>query len=68
MDREYERANDGHRALGLAGYPSPIGFKNMVRANMIKNCTLTNADINNVNKLFGTDLTMLKGKNGAKGS
>jgi hypothetical protein len=34
----------------------------MVRANMIKNCTVTNSDIINADKLFGIELATLKGK------
>jgi hypothetical protein len=44
------------------GYPSPKDFKNMVRANMIMNCAVTNSDIHNADKLFGPDLALLKGK------
>jgi hypothetical protein len=52
-DREYHRAKEARRALGLVGYPSPRDFKNMVRPNMINNCTMTNSNINNANKIFG---------------
>jgi hypothetical protein len=61
-DREYHRSKEVQRALVLVGYPSPRDFKNMVRANMIKNCTVTNYNINNDDKLFGPDLESLKGE------
>jgi hypothetical protein len=34
---EFERAKVARRALGMVGYPSPVDFTNMVRANMIIN-------------------------------
>jgi hypothetical protein len=61
-DREFNRAKAAHRALGLVGYPSPRDFKNMVRSNMIKNCTVTPTDIDNAHKLFGADIAILRGK------
>jgi hypothetical protein len=61
-DREFDRAKSARRALGLAAYPSPRDFKNMVRSNMIKNCNVTPIDINNAYKLFGDDIASLRGK------
>jgi hypothetical protein len=46
-DREFDRAKSARRSLGLVGYPSPRGFKNMVRSNMIKKCNVTPIDIDN---------------------
>jgi hypothetical protein len=61
-DREFEKAKAARRALGLVGYPSPRDFKNMVRSNMIKNCSVTSNDIDNAHKLFGDDIATLRGK------
>jgi hypothetical protein len=61
-DREFTRAKSARRSLGLVGYPSPRDFKNMVRSNMIKNCTVTPTDIDNAHKLFGADIANLRGK------
>jgi hypothetical protein len=61
-DREFERAKAAQRALGLVGYPSPRDFKNMVRSNMIKNCSVTSNDVDNAHKLFGNDIATLRGK------
>jgi hypothetical protein len=61
-DREFERAKAARRALGLVGYPSPRDFKNMVRSNMIKNCSVTSNDIDNAHTLFGDDIATLRGK------
>jgi hypothetical protein len=61
-DREFDRATTARRALGLVGFPSPCDFKNMVRSNTIKNCTVTPADIDNAHKLFGDDIATLRGK------
>jgi hypothetical protein len=60
-DRDYERAKIARKALGLVGYPSPMDFKNMVRSNMINNCTVTSPDIANANKIFGPDRPTLRG-------
>jgi hypothetical protein len=60
-DRDYKRAKRARKALGLVGYPSPRDFKNMVSYNMIKNCPVTPSDVANANKIFGPDLTTLKG-------
>jgi hypothetical protein len=61
-DREYSQAKAARRALGLVGHPSPKDFKNMVRSNMIRNCTVTATDIDNAYKIFGDDLATLRGK------
>jgi hypothetical protein len=50
-EREYNREKSARRALGIVGYPSPRDFKNMVRSNMIKNCSVTSSDIDNAHKL-----------------
>jgi hypothetical protein len=61
-DREFEKAKAARRALGLVGYPSPRDFKNIVRSNMIKSCSVTSTDIDNAHKLFGDDIATLRGK------
>jgi hypothetical protein len=48
--------------LGLVGYPSPRDFKNMVRSNMINNCSVTSTDIENAHTLFGDDIATLRGE------
>jgi hypothetical protein len=61
-DREYDRAKSARRALGHIGYPSPSDFKNMVRSNMIKNCSVTSTDIDNAHTLFDDDIATPRGK------
>jgi hypothetical protein len=61
-DREFGKAKEARRALGLVGYPSPRDFKNMVTSNMINNCSVTANDIDNAHKLFGNDIENLRGK------
>jgi hypothetical protein len=61
-NREFEKAKAARRALGLVGYPSPRDFKNMVRSNMIKNCSVTPTDINNAHKLLGDGIATLRWK------
>jgi hypothetical protein len=61
-DREFTKAKAARRAMRLVGYTPPRDFKNMVRSNMIKNCTVTPADIDNAHKLFGADIATLRVK------
>jgi hypothetical protein len=61
-DQDYERAKRARKAQGLVGYPSPRDFKNMISSDMIRNCPVTPSDVANTNKIFGPDLTTLKGK------
>jgi hypothetical protein len=61
-DRDYERAKSARKALGLVGYPLPTNFKNIVRLNMIRNCTVTSTDVATANKIFGPDHPTLRGK------
>jgi hypothetical protein len=67
-EREYNGEKSARRALGLVGYPSPRDFKNMVRSNMIKNCSVTSTDIDNARKLFGDDVATLRGEDCAQHS
>jgi hypothetical protein len=60
--REYDDAKEARRALALVGYPSPKDFKNMVRANMIRNCPVTPSSISAAHKIFGPNIASLKGK------
>jgi hypothetical protein len=61
-DREIEKAKAAQRALRLVRYPSPRDFKNMVRSNMIKNCSVTSTDIYKAHKLFDDDIATLRGE------
>ena len=48
--------------MHLLGFPSERDFENMVRLNMIVNCPVTFSDVKNAKIIFGSDITLLKGK------
>ena len=48
--------------MHLLEFPSERDFDNIVRSNMIVNCTLTFDDVKNAKLFFGPDITSLKGK------
>ena len=50
----------------MMGYPSPVEFKNMLRAHMISICMVTPEDINITDKIFGLNIYSLKEKNNIK--
>jgi hypothetical protein len=60
--REYDDAKEARRALALVGYPSPKDVKNMLCANMIRNCPVTPSSISAAHMIFGPDIASLKGK------
>ena len=60
--REYEGDREARRAMHLLGLPSERDFENMVHSNMIVNCPVTFSDVKNAKLVFGTDITLLKGK------
>ena len=55
-------AKNAHDAYRLLGFPSMQDFKSMVRDNMIRNCPMTESDINTAPKIYGLDVASLKGK------
>ena len=60
--REYEGAQEMQREMRLLGFPLERCFKNMVRSNMIVNCSVTFDDVKHAKLIFGHDVTSLKGK------
>ena len=44
------------------GAPTVKNFKHMLRTNLIKNCLVTERDVNIAKKIFGPDVGTLKGK------
>jgi hypothetical protein len=47
---------------GMIGNPSKKDYKGMVSDNLITNCPVTTANINNAHAMFGPDLTSIRGK------
>ena len=56
--REIEGAKKAKDLYMIMGYPSLEDFKNMIRQNMIMNCPITVADVENSIKIFGQDIHM----------
>ncbi len=60
--KQVEGATTARCLMGMVATPSPCNFEGMVRLNMLKDCPVTNDDIKNANKIFGTDLATIRGK------
>ncbi|KAG7371066.1 reverse transcriptase RNA-dependent DNA polymerase [Nitzschia inconspicua] len=60
--REIERAKRARELYQAIGTPSIADFKNIVRSNMIGNNPVTTKDIELAEKIFGPDISTLKGK------
>ncbi|WP_288992819.1 polyprotein of Ty1/Copia retrotransposon [uncultured Marinobacter sp.] len=60
--RQFERAKEARRLYHIVGTPTVENFKSLLRMNVIKNCPVTVEDINISEKIFGPDMSCLKGK------
>mgnify|MGYP002176679840 FL=1 len=60
--RQYERAKEARKLYHIIGTPTMDNFKSLLRMNIIKNCPVTVDDINIAEKIFGPDVSSLKGK------
>ena len=60
--RQLERARKAWKLYHKIGTPGVESFKSLVKGNMIKNCPVTVDDIKIVEKVWGTDVSYLKGK------
>ena len=59
---EIERAKQARRLYHSIGAPSLRNFKYLIKSNQIQDCPVTVADINNAEKIFGPDVSYIKGK------
>ena len=48
--------------MHIVGAPTVENFKSMLRQNIIVNCPITTQDVTNAEKIFGKDVSSLKGK------
>jgi hypothetical protein len=62
IQREYERAKQARRALGMVGHTSPKDFHNMVYSNKIHNCPVAPSGVKAANNIFGPDIASLRVK------
>ena len=60
--RELQGATLARKIQNLIGRPSTRTFTNIVNKNLLKNCPITQNDINNAEKIFGMNIGSLKGK------
>ena len=61
--KEAKRARDLYHILGAPSVPS---FKSMLRMNVIKNCPVTIKHVDVAAKIYGIDVSTLKGKSTRK--
>ena len=59
---QYERAKLARKLYHNIGAPTVTNFKYLIKANMIKNCPVTVEDIKIAEKIFGKDVSYIKGK------
>ena len=61
-DRQIERAKTARKLSQAIGNPSTKDFRALIQMNLIRNCPVTEEDIKIAEKVFGKDITTLKGK------
>ena len=59
---EIERAKQARKLYHSIGAPSLRNFKYLIKSNQIQDCPVTVVDINNAEKIFGPDVSYIKGK------
>ena len=50
------------KAQAMVGHPTNREFLGMVRSHMISNCNVSDTAIHNANRIFGPDLTGVRGR------
>jgi hypothetical protein len=60
--RQFEHAKEARRLYHIIGTPTMTNFKSLLRMNVIQNCPVTVEDVNISEKIFGPDISSLKGK------
>jgi hypothetical protein len=60
--RQFEQAKRAQELYHIVGTPTIESFKALIKMNAIKNCPVTTEDVNNAKKIFGTDMSSLRGK------
>jgi hypothetical protein len=60
--RQFERAKEARRLYYIVGTPTVNNFKSLLRMNVIQICPVTVEDVNISEKIFGPDMSSLKGK------
>ena len=60
--REVERADQARKFYHMVGAPTLENLKMVIRQNLFKNCPVTTQDVNLAEKIFGSDISTLKGR------
>jgi hypothetical protein len=60
--RQFEQAKKAQEFYHIVGTPTIETFKTLLKMNAIRNCPVTTEDVNIANKIFGSDMSSLKGK------
>jgi hypothetical protein len=60
--RQFERAKQARKLYHIVGTPTMNNFKLLLQMNVIQNCPVTVKDVNISEKIFGPDMSSLKGK------
>ena len=64
--RQFERAKKARALYHIVGTPTVENFKALLKMNVIKNCPVTSEDVTMAEKIFGPDISNLKGKSTRK--
>jgi hypothetical protein len=60
--RRFEQAKKAQELYHIVGKPTTELFKTLIKMNAIKNCPMTTEDVNNTEKIFGANMSSLRGK------
>jgi hypothetical protein len=60
--RQFEQAKRARKLYHIVGTPTIETFKMLIKMNAIRNCPVTTEDVNSAKKIFGADMSSLKGK------
>jgi hypothetical protein len=60
--RQFEQAKKARELNHIVGTPTIETFKTLLKMNAIRNCPVTTEDVNIAEKIFGPDMSSLKGK------
>ena len=65
-DRQYDRAKTARKLYHIVGTPTVENFKALLRMNAIHNCPVMVKDVKIAERIFGPDMSSLKGKSERK--
>jgi hypothetical protein len=61
-ERQFEQAKRAQELYHIVGTSTIESFKALIKMNAIKNCPVTTENVNNAKKIFGADMSSLRGK------